>query len=90
MSFFAATWLVRLLAIYAAVGVVFAPAFLLVGVKRIDPVAAQGTWGFRLLILPGVIALWPILLRRWLAGQRVPPEERNPHRLAAARRGGES
>ena len=26
----------------------------------------SGTWGFRLLILPGAAALWPLLLLRWL------------------------
>ena len=80
-----ATWLVNILAIYSAVGIVFAIAFVWKGAAKIDPAAVAGTWGFRLLILPGAAALWPILARRWLAGQG-PPEEINPHRTAA--RGG--
>ena len=77
-----ATWLVNILTIYAAVGFVFAIAFVWKGVGKIDPAAAEGTIGFRLLIIPGTIALWPILARRWLQLQG-PPEERNAHRDAA-------
>ena len=77
-----ATWLVNILAIYAAVGVVFAFAFVWKGVGKIDPAAARGTIGFRLLIIPGTVALWPILARRWLRGEG-PPEERTAHRDAA-------
>jgi hypothetical protein len=50
---------------YVAAGALFAAAFLTWGVSRIDPVARQGTPGFRLIILPGVVALWPILLVKW-------------------------
>jgi hypothetical protein len=60
--------LVWLLSAYAAAGILFAVAFITAGVQRIDP-AARGTGaGFRLLILPGAAALWPLLLRRWLEG----------------------
>ena len=58
--------LVMLLGIYAAVGLLFAIAFVTKGVARVDPVATSAGWGFRLLILPGAAALWPLLLRRWL------------------------
>ncbi len=81
-----ATWLVNALAVYAAVGFVFAIAFVWKGVGVIDPAAREGTLGFRLLIIPGTIALWPILARRWLRGEG-PPEERSAHR-DAAREGG--
>jgi hypothetical protein len=50
--------------IYAAFGAIFAIAFVLFGVDRVDPTAK--TLGFRLLILPGVAALWPLLLGRWV------------------------
>jgi hypothetical protein len=52
---------------YVAAGVAFAAAFLTWRVSRIDPAARPGTLGFRLIILPGVIALWPLLLRKWCA-----------------------
>ncbi len=77
-----ATWWVNVLAVYAAVGTVFAIAFAWKGAGKIDPAAAEGTIGFRLLIIPGTVALWPILARRWLH-RMGPPEGRNPHRDAA-------
>ncbi len=82
-----ATWSVRLVAAYLACGLVFAIPFLARGAARIDPGAREGTWGFRLMVLPGVVALWPLLLRRWLAGRGEPPVESNAHRRAAARAG---
>ena len=80
-----ATALVINLGIYLAVGVLFAPLFAFRGAKRIDPGADPGTLGFRLLILPGAVLLWPLLLFRWLRGPATPPEERNAHRVAARR-----
>ncbi len=65
--------------IYLLVGILFGIAFVTRGVQAIDH-AAEGTgWGFRLIILPGVAAFWPLLLRRWI--RRVQPaEESNAHR----------
>ncbi len=65
---------------YALLGLVFALAFVTVGVKRIDSQANGSGAAFRLLIFPGSVAFWPMLLRRWIAGKSQPPEERNPHR----------
>jgi hypothetical protein len=78
-------WVVTALMLYLGVGLVFSVAFVFAGVNRVDPVARQSSWGFRLMILPGSVALWPLLLRRWVLG-RPPPEERNAHRLAASER----
>ena len=78
----AATLLI-LLAVYFLCGLLFAIPFVLLGVKKIDPHAAHGSWGFRLLIIPGTMVLWPFLLRRWRSGVREPPEERDAHRQAA-------
>jgi len=69
-----------LLGVYLAIGVVFAFPFVLVGAQRIDPHASKGSRGFRLLIIPGAVALWPVLLRRWASGIGEPPEECNAHR----------
>lgn len=55
-------------ALYAAAGVVFAFLFLGLGVTRIDDGAKGAGITFRLLILPGLIALWPLMLARWIAG----------------------
>ena len=51
-------------------GALFAVPFLLRGVNQIDPVAREGTWGFRMIIAPGVVVLWPLLALRWLRGSR--------------------
>ena len=68
---------------YLACWLVFTIPFALVGVKKIDPHAMHGSWGFRVLIVPGAMALWPLLLRRWVSGVREPPEECNAHRRAS-------
>jgi hypothetical protein len=73
------------LTIWALSGLVFAIPFLVAGVGRIDSQAAGTGLGFRLIILPGVVIFWPLLLRRWAAGRREPPAERNAHRRAAER-----
>ena len=85
----AATFLI-LLGIYLACGLLFAMPFALFGVKKIDPHAAHGSWGFHLLILPGALAFWPLLLRRWRKGISVPPEKSNAHRVAARSDNGQS
>ncbi|HWS97062.1 MAG TPA: hypothetical protein VN620_11400 [Candidatus Methylomirabilis sp.] len=76
----AATVLVGALYFYGVIGIVFAIPFVVKGVQRIDEEAIGSGWGFRLLILPGCMAFWPFLLRRWVSGRRTPPEERSPHR----------
>ena len=71
--------LVSLGVAYAACGLLFAIAFMSVGAKKIDPQTVGSGLGFRIVLLPGVAAFWPLLLRWWIAG-RGAPEERNPHR----------
>ena len=78
-----AAFLLILMAAYLLFGLLFAIPFVFAGVGKIDPHAAHGSWGFRLLILPGTMLLWPLLARRWLKGIHEPPEERNAHRCAA-------
>jgi hypothetical protein len=50
---------------YLAAGFLFGLVFVTVGVTRIDPAARGTSAAFRLLILPGSAALWPILAARW-------------------------
>jgi hypothetical protein len=73
-------FLIGALAIYLLCGLAFAIAFVFAGAGKIDPHAERGSWGFRLLILPGAAALWPLLARRWWKGVRQPPEELTAHR----------
>ena len=72
-----------LLGVYLAGGLFFAIFFALTGAGRIDPHALRGSRGFRVLIIPGAMALWPLLLRRWMSGRREPPDESNAHRSAS-------
>jgi len=62
----AAELFVGALMLYAAMGALFATAFVGRGVSRMDGQAAGAGLGFRLIILPGVAALWPVLLHRWI------------------------
>jgi hypothetical protein len=62
----AALWFVRLLTAYGAVGLAFAAVFVARGIQRVDPVAAGAPLGFRLIIVPGVAALWPLMAVRWV------------------------
>ena len=78
------------LGVYLACGVVFAVPFVWGGVNHIEPHAKPGSVGFRIVIFPGTVFLWPLLLRRWMRGTRVPPEERNAHRTAGSQHPRES
>ena len=69
MAMTIAEWLANLLAGYAMVGAVFAVAFVTVGIGAVDPVAKSSGAGFRLIISPGVAALWPLLLMRWIGNR---------------------
>lgn len=81
----AAELLVVVAGAYVAAGLVFALAFVMWGVSRVDPAARGATRGFRLIILPGAAAFWPLLAARWAAGSMHPPTETNAHRRAASR-----
>ena len=83
MSATLAGWIVAIAAAYVGIGVLFAVPFVVRGVGRIDPAAREGTIGFRIIVFPGVVAFWPLLLRRWMSGSGRPPIERNAHRDAA-------
>ena len=53
-----------LVKIWGGVGALVALAFLSFGVDRLDE-DARGAYVFRLLIVPGVLLLWPLVLWRW-------------------------
>ncbi len=75
--------IVYALAVYASLGLVFAVPFVSLGVQRLDSEAQESGIGFRLLILPGVAAFWPMFLYRYSRGTAEPPVEKNPHRLSS-------
>jgi hypothetical protein len=51
---------------YVSLGMLFAAAFVSIGIATVDPVARGASAGFRLMIFPGVTALWPLFLKRWI------------------------
>jgi len=70
--------LLSLVGIYLLAGLIFAGPFVVRGVRQVDASAVGSTRGFRLIILPGVIALWPWLAWRWM--RKTPAAEHNAHR----------
>jgi hypothetical protein len=60
----AAQLLVQAVAIYLGFGAVFAAMFLWRWVGRLDTSAEHGTWGFRVLVFPGVAVFWPLFAAR--------------------------
>ncbi len=52
--------------VYAGAGLVFAVLFVARGVDRVDPIAKGSGAAFRLMILPGAVTFWPLLLARWI------------------------
>lgn len=61
-------WVVYLAVAYLAIGAVAGPAFVFGGMARAlgGPVSISA--GARLLLIPGAVLLWPLLLARWRRG----------------------
>jgi hypothetical protein len=82
----AAALIVTLGQAWLLAGLGVALAFLLFGLDRIDP-AARGAYGFRPLLLPGLVLLWPLVVWRWLDAATQtgrPPSLRRRHKRAHA------
>ena len=68
-----------IVAVYFLLGILFVIPFLTKGLTKVDEGAHGGTIGFKIIIIPGVIVFWPVLLRRWIrAGRKLhfPPIEK--------------
>ena len=72
MSVGTASLVVTLLGAYFAIGLLVALVYALGAARRIDPDAAQMTWGARLIIVPGVAGLWPLMLVKLFTQTRPP------------------
>ena len=55
---------VYFVAIYLFVGALLALPLMFVALKRIDPATQNATLGFRILVLPSLAIMWPIILMR--------------------------
>jgi hypothetical protein len=51
---------------YILCGLAVGLPFVLRGVDRVDEAARGAPIGFRLLILPGTVALWPLMVTKWM------------------------
>ena len=58
------------LLLYICCGIVFSIAFLFKGITKTDEAAHGSGWGFKVIIIPGAIALWPILLKKWIKAKK--------------------
>ena len=85
MPFLLAWILVAAAEAYVVAGLLFALAFLPRAIVRVDERLHESPIAVRVLLFPGIAALWPLFAWRWMTG-RGAPDERNPHRLAAVRR----
>ena len=56
--------------VYLAIGVIFAIIFLLKGVNKVDEGAKDAGFFFKLLIFPGCILFWIVLLPKWLKSKK--------------------
>lgn len=68
-----------IVALYLLLGVLFVVPFLLKGLMKVDEGTHGATIGFKIIIIPGVIVFWPLLLRRWIRAVRklhFPPIEK--------------
>jgi hypothetical protein len=70
------------LTVYACLGSVFASVFITVLVQRLDPAAEHSGLGFLILIFPGSVALWPLLLKKCLREVTMTADLRRYHRRA--------
>lgn len=50
--------------IWCGIGAIVALGFLTIGIDRIDE-DAQGAYVFRLLLIPAILLIWPLVLWRW-------------------------
>ena len=65
-DFFMVEILLIIAAIYLLGGILFVIPFLMIGLEKIDEGAHGSTIGFKIIIIPGVIVFWPVLLSKWM------------------------
>ena len=53
---------VGFLGVYSAIGILFSIYFFVKGAAQMDELIVQSKWKVRILLIPGAIGLWPVLL----------------------------
>ena len=64
------TIILYIISIYLALGFLFMIPFIIKGVNKMDEGAHGGSIGFRIIIIPGVIVFWIILLNKWVKASK--------------------
>ncbi len=59
-----------ILLIFLIIGILFTFFFISRGLEKVDEDTKGSTWGFKVIIIPGCILLWPFLLRKWLQASK--------------------
>ena len=52
--------------VYVSLGALFTILFQIKGLHKIDEATHGSPIGFRLIIIPGCVLLWPVLLAKWI------------------------
>ncbi len=61
------------LGIYAGIGLLFGIYFFVKGASQLDPLIKDSKWTVRLLLFPGAVGLWPIVLLKIINLQKIQP-----------------
>ena len=64
-------------AIYLCCGLVFAIFFVTKGVTIVDEGAHGATIGFRIIIIPGSMVFWPLLVKKWRSANKIKSKEQS-------------
>lgn len=65
-----ATALLSIVGLYVVVGLLVGLAFVLRGVSRLDAAAGDSPFVFRVVIFPGCVGLWPVVLWKWIKASK--------------------
>ena len=66
-----------IVAVYLLLGVFFVIPFLIKGITKVDEDSLNSSIGFKIIIIPGVIVFWPLLLKKWMrASQEIVRREK--------------
>ena len=60
-----------ILGIYIAIGLLFAIFFVFVGGTKIDPLLKDSKKRVRIILLPGIVAIWPFLAGKLFKSKKI-------------------
>ncbi len=60
-----------IIGMYLMCGLVFSLAFISRGLKILDEGSHGAGIGFKLIIIPGCMVFWPVLLKKWMNAKKI-------------------